>query len=267
MSTHRAAAVAALRDWAAIATPARRAALIAAAWRAGETRVAALAEAAGVTRQTVYTDLRAEGIDPDDREDTMSISPLNIEGFTGELAAADAQWGAAMARWRAAHPDASRDEATTEGTRLVAVMDTTARYADVRGLLVREEAARVERDRLVHRADLCWEALSTASAWLAAHHAYVVAVDAAHTAIGRWCESAEAARARMWVCGSPRSEAAYRQIREAGHPALEEAVAALDPDPARTAAELRADLDARHQHRTALAAQTVQLARTAPAGV
>ncbi|MFD6243366.1 hypothetical protein ACFWFV_28370 [Streptomyces diastaticus] len=266
MSTHRAAAVAALRDWAAIATPARRAALIAAAWRAGETRVAALAEAAGVTRQTVYTDLRAEGIDPDDREDTMTISPLDIEGFTGELAAADAQWDAAMARWRAAHPDASRDEATTEGMRLVAVMDTTARYADVRGLLVREEAARAERDRLVHRADLCWEALSTASAWLAAHHAYVVAVDAAHTAIGRWCESAEAARARMWYCDSPRSEAAYRQIREAGHPALEEAVAALDPDPARTAAELRADLDARHQHRAALAAQTARLAPTAPAG-
>jgi hypothetical protein len=66
--------------------------------------------------------------------------------------------------------------------RLVGVMETTARYADVRDPPAREQVARAERDRLLHQVELRWEALSTAAAWLAAHHAYVVAVDEARIA-------------------------------------------------------------------------------------
>lgn len=266
MSTHRAVAIKALRDWAATATPARRAALIAAAWRAGEVRVAALAEAAGVTRQTAYTDLRTEGIDPDDRGATMTTlaAPLDIDGITGDPASAEAELDAALTRWAEAHPDATRQEATAAGVRLFQVVETTSRYATARAALAREAEARVDRDRALHRVETAWAALSTTNGrWLAAHHAYTVAVDAAHAAVDAWAQAAaEAAGAWDGPGEGPRT-AVYGQILAAGHPALEEAVAALDPAPAQTAAELRADLGARHQRRAALAAQTAQLARTA----
>lgn len=76
-------ALAELRMWSA---PGRRAELIAAAWDAGETRVAVLAEAARVSRPTVYADLRSRGIDPETRprEDTTPMTTLTIEGFTGD---------------------------------------------------------------------------------------------------------------------------------------------------------------------------------------
>ncbi|MFD5907070.1 hypothetical protein ACFWHG_37040, partial [Streptomyces microflavus] len=65
---------------------------------------------------------------------------------------------------------------------------------------------------------------------------------------------------RMWFCSSPRDEAAYRQIQEAGHPALEQELADLDPTPAQTAEQLRANLDQAHERRMGLAAETRQLA-------
>jgi transcriptional regulator of acetoin/glycerol metabolism len=43
---------------------AERAAAIATAWLAGETNVAKLAREAGVSRDTVYADLRSQGIEP-----------------------------------------------------------------------------------------------------------------------------------------------------------------------------------------------------------
>jgi hypothetical protein len=136
-------------------------------------------------------------------------------------------------------------------------MDTTYRYADVRDLLAHEQVARAERDRLLHQVEVRWEALSTASAWLAAHHAYVLAVDEARIGIDMWRERAESALNRMFFCDSPRSEAAYRQILQVGHPPLEEAQAALDQAPAATADRLRADLDQAHEYRRGLAAQTL----------
>ena len=47
--------------------PAARAQLLAAAWASGERNISRLAELAGVHRGTVYSDLRAQGIDPTDR--------------------------------------------------------------------------------------------------------------------------------------------------------------------------------------------------------
>src|SRR5690606_23201110 len=142
VSTRRDDAMAALREW---SRPGRRADLLAAAWQAGETNVSALAEAARISRPTVYADLRSRGIDPDHRPKGDSVitnlSPLDIDGFTGVHETSDAEFDAAMRRWLAAHPDADPrgKEAHTEGMRLVAVMDTTARYADVRDRLAHEQ--------------------------------------------------------------------------------------------------------------------------------
>lgn len=174
-----------------------------------------------------------------------NLSPLDIEGFTGTRETMDAECDAAMRRWRADHPDADPrgEEAHAEDMRLVALMDTVYRYADVRDLLAHEQVARAERDRLLRQVELCWEALSTATAWLAAHHAYVLAVDEARIAIDMWRERAEAALRRPFFCFSPRDEAAYRQIQQAGNPALESELADLDQQPARTAERLAAHLD------------------------
>ncbi|MFD8621704.1 hypothetical protein [Streptomyces sp. NPDC059513] len=265
MSTRRDDVMAALRDW---SKPGRRADLLAAAWQAGETTVSALAEAARISRPTVYADLRSRGIDPDHRPKGTSVitnlSPLNIEGFTGTGETMDAECDAAMRRWAAQHPDLDPrgPEGHAEGMRLVAMMDTVARYADVRDRLAHEQVARAERDRLLHQVELRWEALSTATAWLAAHHAYVLAVDEARIAIDMWNERAESARKRPFFCSSPRDEAAYQQIQEAGHPALEEALADLDPAPGVTTYTLRANLNQAHERRMALAAETRQLATT-----
>lgn len=255
--------MAALRDW---SKPGRRADLLAAAWQAGETNVSALAEAARVSRPTVYADLRSRGIDPDHRPKGTSVitnlSPLDIEGFTGVGERLDTEFDAALRRWAAEHPTATREEGRAEGMRLAGLMDTTYRYADVRDLLAHEQVARVERDRLLHQVELRWEALSTAAAWLAAHHAYVLAVDEARIAVEMWRERAEAALRRPFFCSSPRDEAAYRQIQEAGHPTLEQALADLDRAPTQTAEQLLATLDQGHQRRMGLAAETLRLATT-----
>lgn len=252
--------MAALRDW---SKPGRRADLLAAAWTAGETNVSALAEAARISRPTVYADLRSQGIDPDHRPKGNSVianlSPLDIEGFTGTADSLEAELDAALRQWAAQHPDADPNgpEGKTAGLRLVAVMDTAFRYTAVRDLLAQEQIARAERDRLLHQVELRWEALNTAAAWLAAHHAYTVAVDEARVAIGTWRERAEAALNRPFFCMSDREEAAYRQIQEAGHPALDQAQADLDRTPARTAEQLLANLDQVHERRRELAAETL----------
>ncbi|MFE7415045.1 hypothetical protein [Streptomyces laurentii] len=259
MRSIREAALAALRQW---SEPSARARLIAAAWNAGATNVNELAEAARCSRQTVYTALSSQGIDPAQRPKgttMLTIDPLDIEGFTGVGERMDAEYDAALRRWADVRPGINPrgPQAHAEGMRLVALMDTVARYADVRDRLVHEQVARAERDRLLHRVETCWEALSTAAAWHAAHHAYVLAVDEARIAVDMWRERAETARQRPWYCDHPRSEAAYAQVLAAGHPALEDALADLDPAPAETAERLLADLDQAHTYRTRLAAQTL----------
>ncbi|MEV7417715.1 hypothetical protein [Streptomyces sp. NPDC089919] len=266
MNREREQALAALRQW---SVPGRRAELVAAAWGAGATVVAIAEAARAKSRQTIYDDLRSQGIDPRSRpkESTVitDLSPLDIEGFTGNGESADAEFQAAMLRWIAEHPtfDKRGQEVQTEGMRLVALMDTTVRYADVRDLLAHEQVARSARDRLLHQVELRWEALSTAASWLAAHHAYVLAVDEARIGVDMWCERAEAAINRPFYCSTERDEAAYRQIQDAGHPALEQHQADLDRTPAQTAERLRAHLDQAHERRTELAAQTMPLAQAA----
>jgi len=192
----------------------------------------------------------------------LNLTPLNIEGFTGVGERADAECTAAFRRWADAHPEADPQGPQTyaESMRLVALMDTVLRYADVRDRLLQERVARDERDRLLRLVETRWEALATASAWCAAHHAYVVAVDEARTAVDMWRERAETALHRQFFCVSDRDKAAYRQIQEAGHPTLERAQAALDPAPGQTAGHLRASLDQTHERRRQLAAETLQYA-------
>lgn len=264
MSTEREQALAALREW---SVPGRRADLVAAAWRAGATVVAIAEAARAKSRQTIYDDLKSRGIDPRNRPKgnavITNLSPLDIEGFTGIGETMDAECNAALRRWAKRHPDLDPrgPEGHAEGMRLVAMMDTVHRYADVRDRLAHEQVARAERDRLLHQVELRWEALGTASAWLGAHHAYVLAVDEARIAIDMWRERAETALRRPFFCSSPRDEAAYRQIQEAGHPALEDALADLDQTPGQTAEQLRANLDQAHEHRRTLAAETLELAK------
>ncbi|MGW5679198.1 hypothetical protein ACWEV4_29660 [Streptomyces sp. NPDC003860] len=248
--------MAALRTWSA---PSTRARLIAAAWTAGETNVRLLSEAARCARQTVYNDLRSVGIDPNNRpKDTtmITIAPLDIEGFTGSDEHADDEFGAAMDRWVDEHPNPSEEEVKAERWRLLTLMLITQGYADARDRLAQEQVARFERDRALHQVELRWEALSTAPAWLAAHHAYVLAVEDARIAIDMWRERAATAAARPFACTNDGHQAAYRQIQAAGHSSLEDATAALDPDPAGSAARLRADLDQAHERHEQLAAQT-----------
>ncbi|MGW2282318.1 hypothetical protein [Streptomyces sp. NPDC001770] len=262
MSRTRAAATEALRDWAANFRTARRDMLIAAAWQAGETSIPVLAEAARVSRPTVYAALRSQGIGPDRRSKgpaVLGVGPLDIEGFTGRDETAEAEFDRALARWNASRPRATAAEFYDEGTRLVALMDTTARYVDVRDRLAREQAARTERDRLLRLVDRRWKALSTAPAWHAAHHAYVVAVGDARTGIDVWRESAETALLRPFHPGTPLHEAVYGRIKAAGHPALESAMADIDRAPADTAEWLLADLVRAHERRERLAAETLAL--------
>ncbi|MEV7809040.1 RNase adapter RapZ [Microbispora sp. NPDC088329] len=75
----REAALKALAQW-ATSQKSVRPRLTAAAWRAGERNVRAIARAAGVSRDTVYADLTAEGVDYRDRsqapaEETVTTRP------------------------------------------------------------------------------------------------------------------------------------------------------------------------------------------------
>jgi hypothetical protein len=72
----RAAALADLREWAENQATARQR-LIAAAWRAGVRNVAELSRTAGVSRDTVYDDLRRENIDPTKRSAMPTITALS----------------------------------------------------------------------------------------------------------------------------------------------------------------------------------------------
>ncbi|RZU46582.1 hypothetical protein EV385_6657 [Krasilnikovia cinnamomea] len=72
----RKAALADLREWAQNQAQARQR-LIAAAWRAGVRNVAELSRTAGVSRDTVYEDLRRESIDPTKRSAMPTITALS----------------------------------------------------------------------------------------------------------------------------------------------------------------------------------------------
>src|SRR5690349_16699933 len=81
MTPEREQAMNALRAW---STPGVRARLIEQAWRAGETNVSALADAAATTRPTVYADLKSRGIDyHTERQETPPMQTITVGPYTG----------------------------------------------------------------------------------------------------------------------------------------------------------------------------------------
>jgi hypothetical protein len=124
-----------------------------------------------------------------------------------------------------------------------------------------ERKARGDRDGALDLVDACWEQLTSASAWLAAHHSYVLAVDAARRAIETWKRAAEVAAADLahlypadgGVC------VGYEPVRIADR-------IPRDPDLEMEwicdrEASLRKELETTDAKRRALAAQTLALVR------
>ncbi|MFJ2407001.1 hypothetical protein ACIOUE_37535 [Streptomyces xanthochromogenes] len=138
------------------------------------------------------------------------------------------------------------------------IFTAVGRYNGLRERLAAEECVRRDRDRALHLVETRWEALSNAANWLAAHHAYVVAVDEARTAIAAWTR--EAAAAVQWAGfeGDLDTDTlrVYRErILAAGHPPL----APLDLDVEAEAEKLRDKLGQAHEHRQQLAAETLRV--------
>lgn len=253
VSTRRDDALAALRDW---SRPDRRDELLAAAWVAGETRITALAEAARTSRPTVYRALRNQGINPDDRpqEDPMTTTaPIALDGMTGTDFDEVTQ---AVHRWMDQHPDATEEERKAAIGRTRPVFMAVLRYNTLREDLSNEAAARRERDRALHLVEKRWEELSTAAHWLAAHHAYIVAVDEARTALERWSDAALSAADNGKWTDLDAAEVYRTRILAAGHP---EADAPNSEAVGREAEELRTTLEQTHERRKELAAETLRL--------
>ncbi|MGW2421366.1 hypothetical protein ACWC0C_19330 [Streptomyces sp. NPDC001709] len=182
---------------------------------------------------------------------------MTIDGFNGldeGTPAGDAAWTAALGRWRAEHPgEDERDEIL----RLVALTDVLNRYNRLRPRLAAEQEARAARDGALAEVEACWQALSSARAWLAAHHNYVVAVDAAKTAICLWRERALAAKEIPFIWDAPSRKAVYDRLIADGHPEIEPLGGG---NPAAEADQLLAELEQAESRRGGLVAKTLAIA-------
>ncbi|GAA2110850.1 hypothetical protein GCM10009802_08180 [Streptomyces synnematoformans] len=242
--------MAALRTWSA---PGRRAELIAAAWDAGETTVSALAEAARVSRPTVYADLRSAGIDPDHRpkKGNNLTTAIAVEGIDGTSPEDVRQHLLAFERQ---HPERTGDDVAAASARSYSIYCAVHRYNRLRPLLDDMEQARRARDRALHLVEKRWEELSTAAHWMAAHHAYVVAVDEARAAIDAWRDRVRPAAEMGWFQTDAELDVYEQRIlAEEGAPALPE----IPPDAEDTAQAMREKLDRTHERRTSLARETL----------
>jgi len=186
------------------------------------------------------------------------ITPVVVEGFNGldeGTPAGDAAWTAALARWRTANPG---EDDHAEILRLVALTEVLRRYNLLRPRLAEEQEARAARDEALVEVETCWQALRSAQAWLAAHHNYVVAVDAAKTAIRVWRECALAAKDIPFIWDVPSRKVAYDQLIADGHPEVEPLSGG---NPATEAERLLAELEQAEARRADLVARTVAIAQ------
>ncbi|MEU7377179.1 hypothetical protein [Streptomyces albidoflavus] len=257
MSTEREQALAALREW---SVPGRRADLAAAAWRAGATVVAIAEAARAKSRQTIYDDLKSQGIDPRDRPQGKNMTVVTVEGLNG---VDDDQPGrpiyAAVAAKHEGRPAPSKEEFG----RMMALSLALAQYNDLRAHLAEEETARAERDRALHLVDVRWEALAdpnSRGSWLHGHQAYVRAVDDAHRAIDAWKAAAETLMGQASLRrgeDADRLVDAYEQsILPAGHPPVNKP--RIEPESEAT--RLHEALETEHARRRTLAAETLGVA-------
>ncbi|QDN54215.1 hypothetical protein [Streptomyces sp. S1D4-20] len=186
------------------------------------------------------------------------ITPVSVDGFNGldeVTSAGDAAWTAALSRWRTAHPG---EDDSGEILRLVALTDVLSRYNRLRPRLAEEQEARAARDEALAEVETCWQALRSPGAWLAAHHNYVVAVDAAKTAIRKWRERALAAKKIRFIWDAPSRKAAYDRLIADGHPEVEPLGGG---NPATEADRLLAELEQAEARRASLVAKTVAIAQ------
>jgi hypothetical protein len=257
----------ALRDW---SRPGRRAELVAAAWLANHS-VVAIAEAARVTRPTVYSDLRSQGIDPETTKrtegETMLTLDISIMNMTG-IDADDSQLVDGLyAKARELDPDSPEmDTARNEIILALQVSLLLSQYREIAPTLDPEADARAALDRAMHVEQTRWEALATAESWLAAHHAWIVADDNAHKAIDAWQAAARKADGMQGRTGADLGQMGKfgEQLNVIGQWGLdvpEQIKAAYRPELCRSAvdqeaARMRSELKKQHQERAALTART-----------
>jgi hypothetical protein len=190
MTPEREHAMAALRAWSA---PGVRARLLEQAWLAGETSISALADAANITRPTVYADLESRGINPStDRQETPRMQTITLAGFTGNETDNDLDTvlRAHLNAWPRTGTDQQREAHAHAGQALLDQHEIAKYHNSLLPLAQAEASDREAAQRALHRVETTWEALSTARAWHAAHHTYVVAVDNARRTIATWQQSA-----------------------------------------------------------------------------
>lgn len=254
MTTDRERALAKLRAW---STPGRRADLLAAAWHAGETTIRVLAEAARVSRPTVYEDLTARGITPaSDRgkEGTGMYATITLDGYTG----AETEW----AQLRSLVPPEDADAGTGAGAREAFRRATEGWmlakwHNDLVPAANTVAEARMDASTRLERVEAAWNDLDDAAAWQAAHHRYVKAVHQARAALQRWKHLADelARQAGLTLHATP-SSAFYRSSVPA------EQQITFDAD---VAATKLARLEAQHAQRRAILAETLGLPTAGPA--
>ncbi|GAA4830482.1 hypothetical protein [Kitasatospora terrestris] len=175
---------------------------------------------------------------------TQDVSPITLDGFTGTDRTADAQ--------HLYH----RAGTGVGGVDDLATIDVLTRYNTLHPRPAAELHARHERDQALRLVEERWEDLTTAEAWLAAHHTYVVAVADARICIDIWRDRADAAAAVRYIADGPAEIAAYERILDAGHPD----VVPLVGDGEETAEILLANLEQAHRYRSRLAADTLAVA-------
>jgi hypothetical protein len=186
MTPELTAAMNALRAWSA---PGVRAQLIANAWNAGEHRISALADAAGLTRPTVYDALESCGIDPKtDRQEPPTMQSITLDGWTGHETdeEADKRHQAAYATFA----DLPRDERVTAFGNAMDAEYYKHKISRWHNQLLpyaeRVLAAQEDAQRALRVVETRWAALRTARSWHAAHHTYVEALHAARAALAQW---------------------------------------------------------------------------------
>ncbi|MET9776155.1 hypothetical protein ABZ023_18175 [Streptomyces sp. NPDC006367] len=241
----------ALREW---AKPGLRARLIKAAWDAGNQNINELAEAARIDRKTVYADLAAEGIDPKaDRTQGGPVltAPITVSGMYGDERDNDKLNMMAVAELR------SRQDLTLEQAQWVFTERLDAHEAAAWHNKVAPMASIVidrnrEADRALRKWDAAWEALSNAklSEWAAAHHRFVLAWNEAHEALTRQAEAWD----ELLQKGGKLSTGARRVYKEA---VSDNKRIDID-DQGETPATFAKNMEAQHQHRARLAAQTLR---------
>ncbi|PNG22442.1 hypothetical protein C1J00_09565 [Streptomyces cahuitamycinicus] len=243
--------MAALRAW---AEPGLRARLIKAAWDAGNQNINELTEAARVDRKTVYADLAAEGIDPKtDRTQggTPVIESITVSGMFGDERDNDRLSMAEVARLRDAQ-DLTLEQAQWVFTERLNAHEAAAWHNKVAPMASVVIDRNREAERALRKWDTAWEALSSAklSEWAAAHHRFIIAWDEAREALNRQTAAWE----RLMKEGGKLSKDARRIYEEAvsDHKRIDVY------DQGDTPGAFAEGMEAQHQHRARLAAQTLR---------